>query len=49
MVLEPTGDDCNIYIKSERAGQQVMASVCRFVQEGLGLKINEARSAVSGR
>lgn len=39
-------DDCNIYVCSKRAGERVMASVRRFVQEELGLKVNEAKSAV---
>lgn len=39
-------DDCNIYVHSKRAGERVMASVRRFVQERLGLKVNEAKSAV---
>lgn len=39
-------DDSNIYVKSERAGTRVMASVRRFVQEQLALKVNEAKSAV---
>ena len=39
-------DDCNIYVQSRRAGQRVMASVSRFLREGLRLKVNEAKSAV---
>jgi RNA-directed DNA polymerase len=39
-------DDCNIYVRSERAGQRVMASVGRFITWKLRLKVNEAKSAV---
>lgn len=40
-------DDCNIYVRSERAGQRVMASVVRFIKKRLRLKVNAAKSAVS--
>ena len=40
-------DDCNIYVRSERAGRRVMASVTRFVTRRLKLKVNEAKSAVA--
>jgi RNA-directed DNA polymerase len=40
-------DDCNIYVRSERAGQRVMESVKRFLTEQLKLKVNEAKSAVA--
>lgn len=40
-------DDCNIYVRSERAGQRVMASVARFIQRRLRLKVNAAKSAVA--
>lgn len=39
-------DDCNIYVKSKRAGERVMASIGRFIRERLSLKINENKSAV---
>jgi RNA-directed DNA polymerase len=39
-------DDCNIYVRSKRAGERVMASVSRFLQERLRLKVNQAKSAV---
>ena len=39
-------DDCNIYVKSKRAGERVMESVKRYLQERLKLKINEQKSAV---
>jgi RNA-directed DNA polymerase len=40
-------DDCNIYVRSERAGQRVMESVSRCITEKLKLKVNEAKSAVA--
>jgi RNA-directed DNA polymerase len=40
-------DDCNIYVRSERAGQRVMKSVTRFITGKLKLKVNEAKSAVA--
>ena len=39
-------DDCNIYVRSERAGQRVMESVTRFITQKLKLKVNEAKSEV---
>src|SRR6202048_610543 len=40
-------DDCNIYVRSHRAGERVMASICRFLTNKLRLKVNEAKSAVA--
>src|SRR3981189_1929923 len=40
-------DDCNIYVRSERAGQRVMKSITRFITRKLKLKVNEAKSAVA--
>ena len=40
-------DDCNIYVRSERAGRRVMASVAKFITGTLKLKVNEAKSAVA--
>jgi len=40
-------DDCNIYVRSERAGQRVMESITRFITYKLKLKVNEAKSAVA--
>ncbi len=39
-------DDCNIYVRSRRAGERVMASVTRFLAETLRLAVNAAKSAV---
>jgi RNA-directed DNA polymerase len=40
-------DDCNIYVRSIRAGERVMASVSRFLTIKLRLKVNESKSAVA--
>lgn len=40
-------DDCNIYVRTERSGQRVMASVVRFIEGRLRLKVNAAKSAVA--
>ncbi len=40
-------DDCNIYVRSERAGQRVMESVTQFITKELKLKVNETKSAVA--
>src|SRR5690242_11902183 len=40
-------DDCNIYVRSERAGQRVMESITRFITRKLKLKVNEAKSAIA--
>lgn len=40
-------DDENIYVKSERAGQRVMASIVRFIEKRLRLKVNTSKSAVA--
>jgi group II intron reverse transcriptase/maturase len=40
-------DDVNIYVRSERAGKRVMASVERFIERRLRLKVNVLKSAVA--
>lgn len=40
-------DDCNIYVRSERAGQRVMESVTRFIERRLRLQVNQDKSAVA--
>jgi group II intron reverse transcriptase/maturase len=40
-------DDCNIYVRSERAGQRVMSSVVQFIERRLRLKVNMNKSAVA--
>lgn len=39
-------DDCNIYVRSQRAGERVMESVTRFLTKRLKLKVNTSKSAV---
>src|SRR5437764_2214809 len=40
-------DDCNIYVRSQRAGERVMASIEQFLTKRLKLKVNKAKSAVA--
>jgi RNA-directed DNA polymerase len=40
-------DDCNIYVRSQRAGERVMKSVSEFITKKLKLKVNDQKSAVS--
>src|SRR5690349_12322330 len=40
-------DDCNIYVRSERAGERVMAGIEQFLAKRLKLKVNKAKSAVA--
>jgi len=40
-------DDCNIYVRSRRAGERVMKSLTRFIHTKLKLKVNESKSAVA--
>lgn len=40
------GDDCNIYVRSHRAGERVMTSATRFIEQRLKLQVNESKSAV---
>jgi RNA-directed DNA polymerase len=40
-------DDCNIYVRSQRAGERVMKSISEFITKKLKLKVNEQKSAVS--
>jgi group II intron reverse transcriptase/maturase len=39
-------DDCNIMVKSKRAGKRVMASVTRYISDSLRLTVNPLKSAV---
>lgn len=39
-------DDCNIYVRSKRAGDRVLASMTRFLETQLKLRINQEKSAV---
>jgi RNA-directed DNA polymerase len=40
-------DDCNIYVRSQRAGERVMESITGFITKTLKLKVNSAKSAVA--
>ena len=40
-------DDCNIYVRSKRAGERVLASLERFLSKRLRLRINRDKSAVA--
>lgn len=39
-------DDCNIYVRSKRAGERVFESIKFFLEKRLKLKVNETKSAV---
>ena len=40
-------DDCNIYVRSQRAGERVLAGIEQFLAKRLKLKVNKAKSAVA--
>lgn len=40
-------DDCNIYVRSQKAGERVMAGIEKFLAKRLKLKVNKAKSAVA--
>jgi len=40
-------DDCNVYVRSRRAGQRVMEGITLFLTTRLKLKVNAAKSAVA--
>lgn len=37
-------DDCNVYVKSEKAAERVLASLTRYVEEVLKLRVNRDKS-----
>ena len=39
-------DDCNIYVKSKRAGERIMISITQFIEQRMKLKVNRDKSAV---
>lgn len=39
-------DDCNIYVKTWKAGNRVKHSITQFIEKKLKLKVNQAKSAV---
>lgn len=40
-------DDCNVYVRSKRAGERVMGWMRRYLERTLKLKVNDAKSAVA--
>ncbi len=40
-------DDCNIYVRSKAAGERVLASLTRFLEGVLHLRVNREKSAVA--
>ncbi len=40
-------DDCNIYVRTQKAGDRVLRSVTRFLEEELRLQVNEGKSAAA--
>lgn len=40
-------DDCNIYVRSQAAGERVLASLIEFLEGKLRLRVNRAKSAVA--
>lgn len=39
-------DDCNIYVKSERAGERVLNSISKFLEKDLKLTVNREKTKV---
>ncbi len=39
-------DDCNIYVRSRKAADRVMASITKFIEDKLKLKVNKEKSSV---
>ena len=39
-------DDCNIYVRSEKAGERVMISITEFIERKLKLKVNREKSKI---
>lgn len=40
-------DDCNIFVKSQKAAERVMQSVARFIEKRLKLQVNREKSKVA--
>ncbi len=40
-------DDCNVYVRTERSGQRVMASLTNFIERRMKLRVNRQKSAVA--
>lgn len=39
-------DDCNIFVKSRKAGERIKESITQFIERKLKLKVNQEKSAV---
>ena len=39
-------DDCNIYVKSEQAGERVLGSITQYLEKKLKLRVNREKSGV---
>jgi retron-type reverse transcriptase len=37
-------DDCNIFVRTKKAGQRVMDNVVRFLEDKLKLKVNRRKA-----
>ena len=46
-VRSPRATHRNVYVRSEKAGQRVMASLTRFIERRLKLQVNADKSAVA--
>ena len=40
-------DDCNIFVKSQKAAERVMETISRFIEKTLKLKVNQDKSQVT--
>ena len=40
-------DDCNIFVKSQKAAERVMETISRFIEMKLKLKVNQDKSKVA--
>lgn len=40
-------DDCNIYVRSQKAGRRIKESITKFIEQQMRLKVNEEKSAVA--
>jgi RNA-directed DNA polymerase len=40
-------DDCNIFVKSQKAAERVMQNVCKFIENKLKLAVNKEKSKIA--
>ena len=40
-------DDCNIFVKSQKAAERVMETISQFIEKKLKLKVNQDKSQVA--